>query len=87
MDQAYVIRRRPTIEASELCFTPATELGRLIGARELSPVELEEIKSLPAESRVRADRIIQILDEEGASTPELRVLAYKALGVLDADTS
>src|SRR5437763_2214357 len=28
------------IDASDLCFTPATELGRLIDARELSPVEL-----------------------------------------------
>jgi len=54
-------------------------------AKELSPVELEEIKSFPAGSRVRADRIIEILDEEGASTPALRVLAYKALGAPDAD--
>src|SRR5205823_14085048 len=28
------------MEASDLCFTPATELGRLIHAKELSPVEL-----------------------------------------------
>ena len=28
------------MDATELCFTPATELGRLIRARALSPVEL-----------------------------------------------
>jgi Asp-tRNA(Asn)/Glu-tRNA(Gln) amidotransferase A subunit family amidase len=30
------------VEATELCFTPATELGRLIRSRALSPVELAE---------------------------------------------
>jgi hypothetical protein len=50
---------------------------------ELSSAELEEIKSLPVGSRARADRVIEIFDEEGACTPELRALAYKALGVVD----
>ena len=31
------------MSAAELCYTPATELGRLIGARQLSPVELTEV--------------------------------------------
>ena len=31
------------MSAAELCYTPATELGRLIRARQLSPVELTEV--------------------------------------------
>jgi len=50
----------------------------------LSPDELEAVGSLPVGSRARADRVIEILDEEGACTPELRALAYKVLGVVDA---
>jgi hypothetical protein len=50
----------------------------------LSPDELEAVWFLPVGSRARADRVIEILDEEGACTPELRALAYKVLGVVDA---
>ncbi len=49
----------------------------------LSPDELEAVRSLPVGSRARADRVIEILDEEGACTPELRGLAYKVLGRAD----
>jgi hypothetical protein len=51
--------------------------------RDLGPHSLDaNVGALPARGRVRpADD----LDEEGASTPEFRVLAYKALGVLEAD--
>jgi hypothetical protein len=52
-------------------------------SEELSSDELEAVGSLPAGSRARADLIIEILDEEGACTPELRALAYKVLGVVD----
>src|SRR5229473_551864 len=30
------------MDATELCFTPATELGRLIRTREVSPVEIAD---------------------------------------------
>ena len=56
-------------------------------AEELSPDELEVVRSLPPGSRARADRVIEILDEEGACTPELRALAYKVLSVVDATTA
>jgi hypothetical protein len=50
---------------------------------ELSEEELAEIEALPPRSRARADRVIEILDTEGACTDDLRQRAYKVLGVID----
>jgi hypothetical protein len=51
--------------------------------QELSKEELTEIEALPPCSRAMADRVIEILDTEGACTDDLRRRAYKVLGVID----
>ena len=57
------------MDATKLCFTPATELSRLIAARELSPVELAEAVL------ARIDRLNPLLNRAGweFSWPGLRV--------------
>jgi hypothetical protein len=50
--------------------------------QELTPDELAEIESLPPRSRARADRVIELLDEEKVCTDPLRRRAYRAMGVV-----
>ena len=76
-----------TRDASELCYTPATELGRLIRAGELSPVELTDAvleridrlnPTLNAFLTVTAD-----LAREQARASEARARRGELLGPLD----
>jgi hypothetical protein len=47
----------------------------------LSNAELDEIQSLPHASQQQVDRIIELVDEDGACDEELRVIVYQAFGV------
>lgn len=75
------------MDATELCYTPATELTRLIGDKELSPVELTETvlarierlnPMLNAFLTVTADRA-----REEAKAAEGRALRGERIGPLD----
>lgn len=49
----------------------------------LSDDELREINSLPLRSKCQVDRIIELVDEYGACTGDLRQTVYSAFGVTD----
>jgi Asp-tRNA(Asn)/Glu-tRNA(Gln) amidotransferase A subunit family amidase len=75
------------MDATELCFTPATRLGRLIRAREVSPVEIADAvlariervnPAINAYPTVTAD-----LAREQAKAAEARALRGELLGPLD----
>ena len=75
------------VDTADLCFTPATELGRLIRARKLSPVEVTEAvlsrierlnPHLSAFVTVTADRA-----RADAKAAEARALAAESIGPLD----
>jgi hypothetical protein len=54
----------------------------------LTADELQEIDNLPHRSEKQIDRVIEMVDEDGACDGELRSLIYKAFGVLErADQS
>lgn len=76
-----------TDSSSELCFTPATELGRLIRDRQLSPVELTEAV---LDRLQRIDPVINAfltvtadLAREQAKAAEARALRGEPLSPLD----
>jgi len=60
--------------------TPETDLNSHL-SEYLTPEEWEEINALPDHSKQRIDRIIEIVDEDGACDDELRGLVYKAFGL------
>jgi hypothetical protein len=47
----------------------------------LTTEELEEIQSLPHASQQQVDRIVELVDEDGACNEELRAMVYLAFGV------
>ena len=75
------------MDATDLCFTPALELGRLIRSRELSPVEIAETVL------ARVERLNPVLNAFLTPTPELaleqaraaekRAMAGTLLGPID----
>ncbi|MCW5641530.1 MAG: hypothetical protein KIT63_05485 [Rhodoferax sp.] len=52
--------------------------------RYLTPDEHRTVLQLPHKSSAQVDKIIELVDEDGACNVELRSLAYKAFGVLAA---
>lgn len=50
----------------------------------LTEVEMREVCSMPSRSRVQIDRIIDLVDEDGACNEELRKVVYEAFGAVDA---
>jgi Asp-tRNA(Asn)/Glu-tRNA(Gln) amidotransferase A subunit family amidase len=75
------------MDASELCYTPATTLGRLIRQRELSPVELADAV-LQRTERLNAKlnaflTITAELAREQAKASETRALSGRLIGPLD----
>lgn len=49
----------------------------------LTPDEIQQVLSLPHRSKVQVDRIVYLVDEEGACDVELRELVYRAFGVVN----
>ena len=81
---ATVVKRVAARNAWQLLLQIASpESAQKYLTHELSEEELAEIEALPPRSRARADRVIEILDTEGACTDDLRQRAYKALGAID----
>ena len=50
--------------------------------RYLTETEMEEVSTFPPRSQAQVDRIVEIIDEDGACDDELRTLVYTAFGVL-----
>lgn len=50
----------------------------------LTDEEMREVCSMPSRSRAQIDRIVELVDEEGACNEELRKVVYEAFGAVDA---
>src|SRR4051812_31050657 len=60
------------VDATQLCFTPATELGRMIRSREISPVEIAEA------ALARVERLNPTLNAFLTVTPDLALEGARA---------
>src|SRR5215470_2066367 len=75
------------MNAADLCFTPATELARLIRAREVSPIEIADAVLARIERlNPRLNAFVTVtadLAREQAKAAEARALRGELIGPLD----